>query len=78
MSDYGGDALPDRMKLMEEERASLPARFSPPTAKVSEDNGRDRRRGMSSPALSLAKTKCVAELVKWADGSVVYGREPTN
>ena len=65
MSDYEWDALFDRLKLMEEETGiTLP---DSPTAKVSEDNVAGQKEEHEFPALSLAKTKSVAELVKWAD-----------
>lgn len=70
MSDYEWDALFDRLKLMEEETGiTLP---DSPTAKVSEDNVAGQKEEHEFPALSLAKTKSVAELVKWADGRCIW------
>ena len=64
MSDYEWDALFDQLKTLEEETGIiLPGS---PTHKVSEDSIAGQKEAHEFPALSLAKTKSVAELASWA------------
>ena len=64
MSDYEWDALFDQLKTLEEETGIiLPGS---PTHKVSEDSIAGQKESHEFPALSLAKTKSVAELASWA------------
>ena len=70
MSDYEWDALFDQLKALEEETGTvLP---DSPTAKVSEDAIGGQKEEHEFPALSLAKTKKVSELDKWADGRPIW------
>lgn len=70
MSDFEWDALFDRLKKLEEETGKvLP---ESPTAKVSEDNVDGEKVPHEFPALSLAKTKSIRELSKWAEGRPVW------
>lgn len=70
MTDYEWDAMFDQLKLLEEETGiTLP---DSPTAKVSEDNVAGQKEEHEFPALSLAKTKSVAELAKWAGGRKIW------
>ena len=70
MSDYEWDALFDQLKTLEEETAIvLPGS---PTHKVSEDSIAGQKEAHEFPALSLAKTKSVAELASWAGARPVW------
>ena len=70
MTDYEWDAMFDRLKGLEEETGEvLP---DSPTAKVSEDDITGQKEPHEFPALSLAKTKKVEDLVKWADGHPIW------
>ena len=70
MSDYEWDALFDQLKTLEEETGIvLPGS---PTHKVSEDSIAGQKETHEFPALSLAKTKSVAELASWAGAHPVW------
>lgn len=70
MSDYEWDALFDQLKTLEEETGIvLPGS---PTHKVSEDSIAGQKEAHEFPALSLAKTKSVAELASWAGAHPVW------
>ena len=70
MTDYEWDARFDELKRLEEETGvTLP---DSPTQRVSEDNTAGQKEAHEFPALSLAKTKQVAEVVKWAEGKAVW------
>ena len=70
MTDYEWDARFDELRLLEEETGEvLP---DSPTQKVSEDNVEGKKEEHEFPALSLAKTKQVADLVKWAEGRPIW------
>ncbi|MBR5634228.1 MAG: NAD-dependent DNA ligase LigA [Prevotella sp.] len=70
MSDHEWDARFDELKRLEEETGvTLP---DSPTQRVSEDNTAGQKEAHEFPALSLAKTKQVAEVVKWAEGKAVW------
>lgn len=70
MTDYEWDALFDELKRLEEETGTvLP---DSPTAKVSEDHIAGQKEVHEFPALSLAKTKQVADVEKWAEGRPVW------
>lgn len=70
MTDYEWDALFDRLKQLEEETGEILP--DSPTIKVSEDTLAGQKEEHEFAALSLAKTKSVAELVKWAEGRPVW------
>lgn len=70
MTDYEWDARFDELKRLEAETGTtLP---DSPTARVSADNVSGRKEEHEYPALSLAKTKQVTDLVKWAEGRAVH------
>ena len=70
MTDFEWDARFDELKRLEEETGvTLP---DSPTQRVSEDNTAGQKEAHEFPALSLAKTKQVAEVVKWAEGKAVW------
>lgn len=70
MTDYEWDARFDELKQLEEETGVvLP---DSPTQKVSEDHVEGQKEEHEFPALSLAKTKQTAELVKWAEGRPIW------
>ena len=70
MTDYEWDALFDRLKKLEDETGEvLP---DSPTQKVSEDAIPGQKEKHEYPALSLAKTKKVEDLVKWAEGRPIW------
>lgn len=70
MTDYEWDALFDELKRLEEETGTvLP---DSPTAKVSEDHIAGQKEEHEFPALSLAKTKQVTDVEKWAEGRPVW------
>lgn len=64
MTDYEWDAAFDRLKLLEQQAGyALP---ESPTQKVSADQVAGQKEAHEFAALSLAKTKQVADLAKWA------------
>ena len=70
MTDYEWDALFDRLKKLEEQTGVTLE--GSPTAKVSEDSIAGQKEEHEFAALSLAKTKSTAELVKWAEGRPIW------
>lgn len=70
MTDYEWDARFDELKRLEQETGTtLP---DSPTQKVSEDSITGQKEEHEFAALSLAKTKQSAELVKWAVGLPIW------
>lgn len=70
MTDYEWDQRFDELKRLEAETATtLP---DSPTQRVSEDTIAGQKEEHEFAALSLAKTKQVTELVKWADNRPVW------
>jgi DNA ligase (NAD+) len=70
MTDYEWDAKFDELKQLEEETGeTLP---DSPTAKVSEDNIAGQKEEHEFATLSLAKTKLVGDLVKWAEDKPIW------
>lgn len=70
MSDYEWDSKFDQLKLLEDETGIvLP---DSPTNKVSEDSISGKKEPHEFPALSLAKTKSVADLEKWAGNKPIW------
>ena len=70
MTDYEWDAKFDQLKKMEEETGEvLP---DSPTNKVSEDTIVGKKEEHEFAALSLAKTKLVSDLVKWAEDRPIW------
>ena len=70
MSDYEWDARFDELKRLEDATGTvLP---DSPTNNVSADNVVGQKEAHEFPALSLAKTKKVEDLVKWAEGRPIW------
>ncbi len=70
MTDYEWDARFDELRRLEQETGTtLP---DSPTQKVSEDSITGQKEEHEFAALSLAKTKQPAELVKWAEGRPIW------
>lgn len=70
MTDYEWDAKFDQLKKLEEETGEvLP---DSPTNKVSEDTIVGKKEEHEFAALSLAKTKQVSDLVKWAEDRPIW------
>lgn len=70
MTDFEWDALFDRLKIIEAETGVvLPGS---PTANVSTGSVAGEKEAHEFPALSLAKTKSVAEVAKWAESRPVW------
>lgn len=70
MTDYEWDARFDELRQLEQETGTaLP---DSPTQRVSEDNISGQKEEHEFAALSLAKTKQVADLVKWAEERPVW------
>ena len=70
MTDYEWDAKFDQLKKLEEETGEvLP---DSPTNKVSEDSIVGQKEEHEFAALSLAKTKLVSDLVKWAENRPIW------
>ena len=70
MTDYEWDAKFDELKQLEQETGeTLP---DSPTAKVSEDNIAGQKEEHEFATLSLAKTKLVEDLVKWAEDRPIW------
>ena len=65
MTDYEWDAMFDQLKKLEEETGEILP--DSPTNKVSEDQIAGQKEEHEFAALSLAKTKKVSDLVKWAE-----------
>ena len=70
MTDYEWDARFDELKRLEEETGEVLPQS--PTNNVSEDNTAGQKEAHEFVALSLAKTKQVAEVVKWAENRPVW------
>ena len=70
MTDFEWDALFDRLKALEDETGVILP--DSPTNKVSADDVAGQKEPHEFPALSLAKTKQVAEVVKWAEGRPIW------
>lgn len=70
MTDYEWDARFDELRQLEQETATtLP---DSPTQRVSEDSISGQKEEHEFAALSLAKTKQVADLVKWAEQRPIW------
>lgn len=70
MTDYEWDARFDELRQLEIETGTvLP---DSPTHRVSADDVAGRKEAHEYPMLSLAKTKTVTELARWADGRPVW------
>ncbi len=70
MTDYEWDARFDQLKQLEKETGStLP---DSPTQRVSEDSISGQKEEHEFAALSLAKTKQIADLVKWAENRPIW------
>ena len=70
MTDYEWDARFDELRRLEQVTGTtLP---DSPTQRVSEDSIAGQKEEHEFAALSLAKTKQVSELVKWAEGRPVW------
>ena len=70
MTDYEWDSLFDQLKALEDETGVILP--DSPTNKVSEDTIGGQKEAHEFAALSLAKTKQVSELEKWADGRPIW------
>lgn len=70
MTDYEWDAKFDQLKLLEKETGEILP--DSPTNKVSEDHIVGQKEPHEFAALSLAKTKQVADLVKWAENRPIW------
>lgn len=69
MSNFEWDAKFDELKALEEETGIILP--DSPTQKVSADDTKGEKEKHEFPALSLAKTKSVDELIKWANGRLI-------
>ena len=70
MTDYEWDALFDQLKRLEEETGEILP--DSPTNRVSEDSFVGKKEEHEFAALSLAKTKQVSDLVKWAEDRPIW------
>lgn len=70
MTDYEWDAAFDRLKRLEEETGIILP--NSPTQNVSADSVAGQKEEHEFPALSLAKTKNVADLAKWATNKPIW------
>ena len=70
MSDYEWDAAFDALKKLEEETGTVLE--DSPTINVSSDDTQGLKEPHEFPALSLAKTKKVTDLVKWASDRPIF------
>ena len=70
MTDYEWDAMFDKLKQLEEETGEILP--DSPTNKVSEDSIAGQKEAHEYPALSLAKTKKVEDLAKWAENKPIW------
>ncbi|WP_018909623.1 NAD-dependent DNA ligase LigA [Prevotella veroralis] len=70
MTNYEWDAAFDRLKKLEEETGIILP--DSPTQNVSADNLTGQKEEHEFPALSLAKTKKVAELARWAENRPIW------
>lgn len=70
MTDYEWDSMFDQLKKLEEETGEILP--DSPTNRVSEDSIAGKKEAHEFAALSLAKTKKVADLVKWAEERPIW------
>lgn len=70
MTDYEWDAKFDELKKLEAETGTVLE--DSPTINVSKDDTQGEKEPHEFAALSLAKTKKVEDLVKWADGREIW------
>lgn len=70
LSDYEWDKMFDLLKTLEEETGNILP--NSPTHRVSEDTTIGKKEEHEFAALSLAKTKKVEDLVKWADNKTIW------
>ncbi len=70
MTDYEWDRKFDQLKQLEEETGEILP--DSPTNKVSEDSITGQKEEHEFPALSLAKTKKVEDLEKWAEAKPIW------
>ena len=70
MTDYEWDAKFDRLKQLEEETGEIFPES--PTQRVSEDQITGQKEEHEFSALSLAKTKKIEDLAKWAEGRPLW------
>lgn len=70
MTDYEWDALFDQLKRLEEETGEILP--DSPTNRVSEDSIVGKKEEHEFAALSLAKTKQLCDLVKWAEDRPIW------
>ena len=70
MTDYEWDAAFDKLKKLEEETGIILP--DSPTQNVSADNVAGKKEEHEFPALSLAKTKKVEDLAKWAENRPIW------
>lgn len=70
MTDYEWDALFDQLKRLEEETGEILP--DSPTNRVSEDSIVGKKEEHEFAALSLAKTKQISDLVKWAEDRPIW------
>lgn len=70
MTDYEWDALFDQLKRLEEETGEILP--DSPSNRVSEDSIVGKKEEHEFAALSLAKTKQVSDLVKWAEDRPIW------
>lgn len=70
MTDYEWDAAFDKLKKLEEETGIILP--DSPTQNVSADNFTGKKEEHEFPALSLAKTKKVEDLTKWAENRPIW------
>ena len=70
MSDYEWDALFDELKKLEEETGTVLE--DSPTMNVSADHIAGQKEAHEYAALSLAKTKKIEDLVRWAQGRKIW------
>lgn len=70
MTDFEWDAMFDEVKKLEQETGTVLE--DSPTINVSADETAGEKEPHEFPALSLAKTKRPEDLVKWAEGKVIW------
>ncbi len=70
MTDYEWDGMFDQLKRLEEETGEILP--DSPTNRVSEDSIVGQKEAHEFAALSLAKTKLVTDLAKWAEGRPIW------
>lgn len=70
MTDYEWDALFDQLKRLEKETGEILP--DSPTNRVSEDSIVGKKEEHEFAALSLAKTKQISDLVKWAEDRPIW------